>query len=243
MATLSSIEWTQQTWNPATGCTKVSAGCRECYAEKFAQRLQKMGAPGYANGFELSLVPSRLDQPRARKKPTTYFVNSMSDLFHEDIPASYLDQVFAVMRATPQHRYQVLTKRAALMRDYFTRRAVPANAWLGVTVENVKDGVPRIDKLREVPARIRFLSVEPLLEALGDLDLTDISWVIVGGESGARARPMKAQWARDIRRQCARQKVPFFFKQWGSWGPDGVRRSKHANGRLLDGRLWEGYPQ
>ena len=242
MATTSKIEWTQQTWNPATGCTKVSAGCKNCYAEQLARRLQKMGAPGYENGFELSLMPCRLKQPLARRKPTTYFVNSMSDLFHEGIPFSYLDQVFAVMRETPQHSYQVLTKRAALMRRYFAKREVPNNVWLGVTVENKKHGLPRIDQLRKVPARTRFLSIEPLLEDLGELDLGGIHWVIVGGESGSKARPMKASWARNVKRRCAERRVPFFFKQWGTWGQDGVRRSKRSNGRLLDGRLWEGFP-
>lgn len=242
MSTTSKIEWTEQTWNPAVGCTKISPGCKNCYAETMARRLKAMGAPGYERGFELQLLPQRLDEPAKRKKPTTYFVNSMSDLFHDRIPDAYIEQVFETIQRTPQHTYQVLTKRAARLARFFRTRAVPPNAWLGVSVENRKHGVPRIDHLREVPARIRFLSVEPLIEDVGQLDLTGIHWVIVGGESGPKARPMKLEWLEAVRVQCEAQKAAFFFKQWGGWGVDGKRRAKSANGRLLNGRLWDEMP-
>lgn len=242
MTTSSKIEWTEQTWNPIVGCTKVSAGCKHCYAETMAKRLQAMGTPGYENGFALRLLPDRLLDPVKRIKPTIYFVNSMSDLFHDMVPETYIDQVFDVICKTPQHSYQILTKRAARMARYFRKREVPANVWLGVSVENQRRGVPRIDYLREVRARIRFLSVEPLLEDVGMLDLKDIHWVIVGGESGPKARPMKPEWAESVRLQCAEQEVAFFFKQWGGWGADGKRRAKSKNGRLLNGRTWDEMP-
>jgi protein gp37 len=242
MATTSKIEWTEQTWNPVVGCTKISAGCKHCYAETMSQRLRAMGTPGYENGFALTLLPARLDEPLKRKKPTIYFVNSMSDLFHERVPDAYIDQVVDVMARTPQHSYQLLTKRATRMARYFRERAVPANVWLGVSVENRKHGVPRIDHLRKINARIRFLSVEPLLEDVGDLDLGDIHWVIVGGESGPKARPMAPEWAESVRLQCHEQGVAFFFKQWGGWGADGKRRAKAKNGRLLNGRTWDEMP-
>jgi len=242
MTTISRIEWTEQTWNPTVGCTKISAGCKHCYAETMAKRLQAMGTPGYENGFALQLLPERLNDPVRRKKPTVYFVNSMSDLFHDRIPDEYIDQVFGVIEQTPQHTYQILTKRAARMARYFKTRTAPDNAWLGVSVENRKHGVPRVAYLRQVPARTRFLSVEPLLEDVGALDLSDIHWVIVGGESGPKARPMKQEWAESVRLQCDQQRVAFFFKQWGGWGADGKRRAKHANGRLLNGRTWDDMP-
>jgi len=242
MATESAIEWTERTWNPMTGCTKVSPGCKHCYAEVMARRLQAMGAPGYERGFKLALHPERLVQPMQRKKPTTYFVNSMSDLFHAGVPDAYIDKVFEVIRETPQHQYQILTKRAERLPGYFETRGCPDNVWLGVSVENRRHGVPRIDHLRHVQARIRFLSVEPLLEDVGDLDLEGIHWVIVGGESGHKARPMQPEWAENVRTQCERAGVAFFFKQWGMWGADGVRRSKKANGRELQGRTWDQYP-
>lgn len=242
MTTTSRIEWTEQTWNPTVGCTKISAGCKHCYAETMAKRLKAMGTPGYENGFALRLLPERLHDPLKRKKPTTYFVNSMSDLFHERIPDAYIDQVLEVIRQTPHHTYQILTKRAARMARYFKGKTAPRNAWLGVSVENKKHGVPRIDHLRKVNAHIRFLSVEPLLEDVGELDLTNIHWVIVGGESGQKARPMKQEWADAVRRQCNQQKVAFFFKQWGGWGADGLRRAKSANGRELNGRTWDEMP-
>lgn len=242
MSTQSKIEWTEQTWNPATGCTKISPGCKYCYAEVMAKRLQAMGTPGYQNGFKLTLMPERLVQPLNRKKPTTYFVNSMSDLFHEEIPFEYLDKVFEVIQRTPQHTYQILTKRADRMRSYFECRVVPENAWLGVTVEDRQYGLPRIDELRKVNAKVRFLSIEPLLESLGSVDFSNIHWVIVGGESGVRARPMSEAWVLSIKEQCIKANVAFFFKQWGAWGSDGIKRNKKINGRKLDGKLWDAYP-
>lgn len=242
MTTTSKIEWTEQTWNPTVGCTKISPGCKHCYAEAMAKRLKAMNTPGYENGFALTLLPDRLNDPIKRKKPTVYFVNSMSDLFHDRVPDEYIEKVFAVIDQTPQHTYQILTKRGARMARYFRNRKVPPNAWLGVSVEDRKYGVPRIDHLRKVPARIRFLSVEPLLADVGELDLTDIHWVIVGGESGPKARPMKTEWAEAVRVQCQEQGVAFFFKQWGGWGADGKKRAKAANGRELNGRTWDEMP-
>lgn len=239
---MSKIEWTEQTWNPITGCTKVSPGCKHCYAETMSHRLQAMGVPGYENGFALSLMPERLSQPIRRKKPTMYFVNSMSDLFQEEVPFEFVNRVMQVIEDTPWHTYQILTKRSALMRTYFNNRAVPDNAWLGVSVEDQKYGKPRIKDLQSIKARTRFLSIEPLLEDLGRIRLGGIHWVIVGGESGAGARPMEESWALDLRNQCAGAGVDFFFKQWGAWGVDGKRRSKKANGRKLQGRTWDMIP-
>ncbi len=238
----SSIEWTQHTWNPVTGCTKVSPGCKHCYAETMARRLKAMGAAGYENGFALTLHPGRLQQPIERKTPTTYFVNSMSDLFHEAVPDRYIEQVLDVCRRTPQHTYQVLTKRAERLPMFFAARQVPTNVWLGVSVEDRRYGVPRIAQLRKVKAAVRFLSVEPLLEGLGKLNLGGMHWVIVGGESGHGARPMQPEWAEEVRTQAVAQSVPFFFKQWGAWGADGVRRNKKVNGRELAGRRWDEFP-
>ena len=242
MSTVSRIEWTEQTWSPLIGCTKISPGGRLCYAETMAKRLQAMGIPDYENAFTLTLLPERLTDPINRKKPTIYFVNSMSDLFHEQVPDGYIDQVFDVISRTQHHTYQILTKRAARMARYFKTREAPRNTWLGVSVEDKKHGVPRINHLRQVQAHIRFLSVEPLLENVGQLDLHDIHWVIVGGESGPNARPMQPEWAESVRRQCNAQSVAFFFKQWGGWGADGKRRSKSKNGRLLNGRVWDEMP-
>lgn len=242
MTTNSKIEWTEQTWNPTVGCTKLSPGCKHCYAEVMAQRLQAMGTRGYENGFKLTLLPARLEEPIKRKKPTVYFVNSMSDVFHEDVPFEYIDQIFRTIANTPQHTYQILTKRADRMAEYFAHRNVPVNAWIGVSVEDQKHGVPRIDFLRQINAKVRFLSVEPLLESLGDIDLTSIHWVIVGGESGPKARPMQEAWVEDIRVQCEAADVAFFFKQWGGWGRDGKKRAKKINGRELNGRTWDGMP-
>ena len=242
MTTISRIEWTEQTWNPTVGCTKISPGCKNCYAETMAKRLRAMGTPGYENGFALTVLPERLGDPAKRKKPTVYFVNSMSDLFHEKVPDAVIEQVFATIAATPQHTYQILTKRAARMARFFRTREVPTNAWLGTSVEDRKYGLPRIDHLRKVQASIRFLSVEPLLEDVGALDLADIHWVIVGGESGPKARPMKREWAEGVQTQCEDQGVAFFFKQWGGWGADGKRRAKASNGRLLNGRTWDAMP-
>lgn len=242
MATRSKIEWTEHTWNPVTGCTKISPGCKFCYAELLAKRLQKMGAAGYEDGFRLTLHANRISTPLERKKPSVWFVNSMSDLFHGDVPFNFVDDVFDTIRATPQHRYQILTKRPSRMATYFASRKVPENAWLGTSVENRKYGLPRIDVLRTINAQIRFLSIEPLLEDLGSFDLRNISWVIVGGESGPKARAMRPEWAQSVRDQCEQAGVPFFFKQWGSYGADGIRRVKRANGRELDGHVYNHMP-
>lgn len=242
MTTVSRIEWTEQTWNPTVGCTKISPGCKHCYAEAMAHRLKAMNTPGYENGFSLTLLPERLEDPLKRKRPTTYFVNSMSDLFHDRVPDEYIEKVFDVIARTPHHTYQILTKRAARMGRFFRTRAVPENAWLGVSVEDRKYGVPRIDHLRKIAASIRFLSVEPLLQDVGELDLADIHWVIVGGESGPKARPMKIEWALSVQQQCHEQNVAFFFKQWGGWGADGKKRAKAENGRMLNGRTWDEMP-
>jgi len=243
MSTQTSIEWTEQTWNPTVGCMKISPGCQNCYAETMSHRLKAMGVNGYENGFKLTLLPKRLKDPLERSKPTIYFVNSMSDLFHEKIPAIYIKQVFDVMKKAPQHTFQVLTKRAGNMRAFFKTYQASTNAWLGVTVENKQHGIPRIDQLRKVKAHVRFLSIEPLLEDLGALNLSGIHWVIVGGESGPKARLMKPEWVMNIKRQCEEQNVAFFFKQWGGWGADGKKRAKKENGRLLLGRTWDEVPR
>jgi len=201
-----------------------------------------MGARGYENAFKLTLQPTRLRDPLKRRKPTVYFVNSMSDLFHDKVPFKYVDAVLDTINAAPQHRYQILTKRPERMAEYFASRPVPSQVWLGTSVENRKHGIPRIATLRRIRARIRFLSIEPLLEDLGTFDLAGISWVIVGGESGPKARPMRAEWARSVKQQCDTNDVPFFFKQWGSYGEDGIRRSKSSNGRTLDQKTWDGLP-
>lgn len=242
MASDSRIEWTEQTWNPVTGCTKVSPGCKFCYAEVMSKRLTAMGTPGYENGFRLTLHPERLNQPLTRKKATVYFVNSMSDLFHPDVPDSFIESVIDVIARTPYHTYQVLTKRAERLPLFFANRSVPDNMWLGVSVEDKEYGLPRIDMLRQVNASTRFLSIEPLLEDIGKFDLNGISWVIVGGESGHGARPMKESWALSVKNQCINSGVSFFFKQWGAWNKDGLRKNKKANGRFLDGKVWDGYP-
>jgi protein gp37 len=236
------IEWTEATWNPSIGCTKVSAGCKNCYAEVMARRLQAMGVRGYENGFSFSVLPERLEQPYLIKKPTTFFVNSMSDLFHEDMTFSFLDKVFKTIRETPQHHYQILTKREKKLKEYFAIHEVPNNAWLGVTVENA-DVKERIDVLRAIDVPIRFLSIEPLIDDVGILDLTNIHWVIVGGESGVNARRMDPAWLQNVQRQCETQNVAFFFKQWGAWGSDGKKRSKYANGKEINGKIYQSYPK
>jgi len=237
------IEWTEQTWNPSAGCTKISLGCKNCYAETMAIRLQAMSVEGYRNGFNFNTVPSRLNEPLKRKKPTIYFVNSMSDIFHEDMPNEYLDEIFNIIEQTPHHTYQVLTKRADKMFKYLSQREIPKNIWLGVTVENRKQGLPRIDKLRQLKASVLFLSVEPLLEDLGEINLKNIDWVIVGGESGNRARPMEKSWVLNIKQQCENKDIAFFFKQWGTWGADKVKRNKKQNGKTLNGQIWQQYPE
>lgn len=234
MAGNSSIEWTEATWNPVTGCTKVSEGCKHCYAERMAKRLHAMGNPRYIDGFNITLHHDLIDAPRKWIKPRKIFVNSMSDLFHKDIPLEFIQKVFQTMNETPQHSYQVLTKRperAAELSSYLT---FTPNIWLGTSVENQRV-IERMDYLKNIPAHIRFLSCEPLLGPLL-LDLEGIHWVIVGGESGPGARPMEADWALSIRDQCKEQNVAFFFKQWG-----GVQ--KHRHGRILDGQIYDEYPQ
>ena len=243
MALGSGIEWTESTWNPVTGCDKISPGCKYCYAERMAERLQAMGQSNYKNGFALTLQPQMLELPLQWKKAQTIFVNSMSDLFHNDIAFSFLDQIFDVIRRTPQHTYQILTKRSARMRKYFASRAVPRNVWLGVSVENRKYGLPRIDDLRQIKAGIRFLSIEPLLDDVGKINLRGIHWVIVGGESGPKARPMKVEWVESIQEQCEQNGVAFFFKQWGGWGADGKKRAKKNNGRIFAGKTWDAMPR
>ena len=235
----SAIEWTDATWNPVRGCTKVSPGCKFCYAETLAERFR--GVPGhpFEHGFDLRVVDDKLEQPLSWRRPRKIFVNSMSDLFHEGVPPEYIAAVGNTMRRANWHIYQVLTKRQERMRCLLQSElrwmgSLP-HVWFGVSVENRKHGVPRIAILRDTPAVIRFLSIEPLLEDLGPLDLAGINWVIVGGESGSHARPMQKDWVVNIRRQCRERKVPFFFKQWG-----GVR--KHVTGRTLNGRTYNEFP-
>jgi protein gp37 len=236
------IEWTDKTWNPVTGCTKISMGCMNCYAEVMARRLKAMGVEKYKHEFDLSLHEETLDEPLKWMKPHKIFVCSMSDLFHESVPDEFIYEVMTVIEKTPLHRYQLLTKRAERMSDYFLSHCVPNNVWLGVTVE-CKSSKNRIDYLRNINAPIKFLSCEPLLEDLDELDLSNVDWVIVGGESGKKARPMKNEWALSIMRQAKEQHSAFFFKQWGTWGSDGIKRNKRVNGKLLDGRIIQNYPQ
>jgi len=230
----SSIEWTESTWNPLTGCTKVSPGCEHCYAERLAIRLKAMGQPNYANGFELTLHEQALELPLGWKRPRTIFVNSMSDLFHEDVPVDFIMRVFEVMRQAHWHHFQVLTKRSARLAELSPQILWAPNMWMGVSVEN-QDYTFRIDHLRTTGAHLKFLSLEPLLAPVPGLNLKGIDWVIVGGESGLGARPMNPTWVTDIRDQCREAGVPFFFKQWG-----GVRKKKA--GRVLDGRTWDEMP-
>ena len=239
----SKIEWTEETWNPITGCTKISSGCKHCYAEVMAKRLQAMGTKGYENGFKLTLQPHRLLEPLNNKKPTMYFVNSMSDLFHKDVPFEFIDKIFDTIKKAHWHKFQVLTKRADIMYSYFETREIPSNVWLGVTVENKKEGLGRIPFLKKIRnVSIKFLSVEPLLEDLGQVDFSGIDWVIVGGESGNQARPMKKEWAINVKNQCEQQDVAFYFKQWGTWGEDMKKRSKKENGHLLDNEVYREMP-
>lgn len=235
------IEWTEKVWNPSIGCDKVSAGCKFCYAEVFAKRLKAMGIKDYEEGFTFKILPLRLDEPLKIKKPTKFFVNSMSDLFHEKMPFEYLDKIFEVIRKTPQHTYQILTKRDKRMLKYFSNRDVPANVWLGVSVENATFK-KRIDALRQINACIRFISFEPLIGPVGKLNLDGIHWAIVGGESGRSARPMKIEWIEEIFNQCKENNIAFFFKQWGTWGEDSIKRNKKLNGRKFKNRIWSEYP-
>lgn len=234
MGERSGIEWTDSTWNPITGCTKVSPGCKHCYAERLSLRLQAMGHPNYTNGFRLTMHEHVLELPLSWKKPQMIFVNSMSDLFHEDVPDAFIKRVFDVMRRASWHRFQVLTKRSERLLELDSRIEWPVNIWMGVSVEN-QYYTFRIDHLRKTNAHIKFLSLEPLLGALPDLDLQGIDWVIVGGESGPGARPMKEEWVVAVRDQCLRAGTPFFFKQWG-----GV--NKKRSGRILQGRTWNQLP-
>jgi len=234
MIKYSRIEWTEMTWNPVTGCTKVSQGCKNCYAERMAKRLQKMGVSRYAKGFQLTLHEDLVDLPKRWKRPAVIFVNSMSDLFHEKVPLEFIQRVFQTMNECPQHVFQVLTKRSKRLREVSPMLQWTPNIWMGVSVENEKV-LFRVEDLQAVSAHVKFLSCEPLLGPLYDLPLEGVHWVIVGGESGPRARPMDADWARDIRDQCRRMNVAFFFKQWG-----GVR--KDLTGRILDGRTYDELP-
>ncbi len=235
MGVKSAIEWTESTWNPLTGCTKISPGCKHCYAERMAKRLHAMGQPNYANGFKLTLHPQALEIPLGWKKPQMIFVNSMSDLFHKDVPVDFIQQVFDVMRRADWHTFQVLTKRAERLLELDSQIEWPANVWMGVSVEN-QDYKHRIDLLRQTHARIKFLSLEPLLGPLPRLNLKGISWIIVGGESGPGARPILEEWVVDIRDQCKAKQVPFFFKQWG-----GVQKKRA--GRLLQGKIYSQMPE
>jgi protein gp37 len=235
MATKSSIEWTESTWNPITGCNKVSPGCKHCYAERMAKRLQAMGQPNYANGFKLTMHDHALEIPLHWKTPQTIFVNSMSDLFHKDVPLEFIQRVFAVMHQANWHRFQVLTKRSERLLELAPQLTWTSNIWMGVSVEN-GDYIHRIDHLRQTGAQIKFLSLEPLLGPLSNLNLEGIDWVIVGGESGPGARPMSPSWVMEIRDQCLAAQVPFFFKQWGG-------TNKKKSGRLLEGRTWDEMPE
>jgi len=234
VAQVSSIEWTEATWNPVTGCTKISPGCRHCYAERMAKRLKAMGQPRYRNGFRLTLQPDALEVPLRWKRPRMIFVNSMSDLFHKSVPLEFIRQCFDVMASAAQHTFQVLTKRPKRAADLADCLPWPSNVWMGTSVETA-DYIFRIDQLRRIPAAIRFLSLEPLLGLIEPLALEGINWVIVGGESGPGARRMDPKWVLEIRDACLQQNVPFFFKQWG-----GLNKKK--SGRLLDGTTWDEMP-
>lgn len=235
MANASSIEWTEATWNPVTGCTKVSAGCKNCYAERMAKRLKAMGLDQYRNGFKVTLQPQALGLPYTWKKPRTIFVNSMSDLFHKNVPTRFIQDVFEVMKNCPHHVFQVLTKRPERVAELADGLPWPSNVWMGTSVEDDRV-LDRIVKLQSVPANIRFLSLEPLLGPLPNLPLDGIDWVIVGGESGPKSRPMHEEWVIDIRDQCASASVAFFFKQWGG-------RNKKAAGRVLENQTWSEFPR
>ena len=235
MATKSAIEWTESTWNPSTGCDALSPGCENCYAERLTRRLKAMGQKKYANGFRLTLHPDTLELPLRWKKPQRIFVNSMSDLFHHEVPLEYIQRVFAIMRAASWHQFQVLTKRSGRLLAFSDKIDWPSNVWMGVSVESTEYAA-RIDHLRKTGARTKFLSLEPLLGPLEGLDLSGIDWVIVGGESGPGARPMAREWVTSIRNQCRKASVAFFFKQWG-----GVQKKR--TGRVLEGRTYDDMPQ
>lgn len=247
MSNKTKIEWTEETWNPVSGCSKISPGCDNCYAAVMAKRLQGSALKGvdngYINGFAPTLHPKHLMDPLTRKRATKFFVVSMGDLFHQGFSDAEIDEVFDVISKAKRHVFQVLTKRADRMATYFATRKVPANAWLGVTVENQSHGIPRIAHLRKISANVRFVSIEPLLEDLGNIDLVGINWVVVGGESGPKGRPMREAWVVSIKDKCEALQIPFFFKQWGTWGADGIKRKKKENGRLLMGQTWNGMPE
>jgi protein gp37 len=234
MADNSSIEWTESTWNPATGCTKISLGCQNCYAERLAVRLKAMGVKSYEKGFELSIHERMLGLPLTWKKPRMVFVNSMSDLFHQEVPEEFIRRVYQVIEQAPQHCFQMLTKRSKRLASLSPNLTWPDNLWMGVSVETARYQY-RIDQLRETGAKVKFLSLEPLLGPIPNMNLDQIDWVIVGGESGPGARPIDATWVRDIRDQCLNAEVPFFFKQWGGF-------NKKKNGRVLDGKTWSQMP-
>jgi len=234
VATSTHIEWTEMTWNPVTGCSKISAGCKHCYAERMAKRLQAMGSKRYANAFRLTLHPDLVDAPKSGKKPRFVFVNSMSDLFHQNAPTEFIKRIFQTMQECPQHTFQILTKRSERLRQLAGSLPWPSNVWMGVSVEDSRV-VNRISDLVQVPAHVRFLSCEPLIGSLDKLPLRGIHWVIVGGESGPGARPMRSEWVESIYNQCRQENIPFFFKQWG-----GVR--KDITGRLLHGRTYDEMP-
>ncbi|MEJ5260405.1 MAG: phage Gp37/Gp68 family protein [Anaerohalosphaeraceae bacterium] len=234
MATQTAIEWTQCTWNPVTGCTKISAGCAHCYAERMARRLCAMGQPRYRNGFQVTVHPETLEEPYGWKKPRLVFVNSMSDLFHEEVPFSFIQRIFSVMNRCTQHTFQILTKRSHRLAELAPLLEWSPNVWIGVTIEK-SDYLYRLDHLRRVNASVRFLSLEPLLGPIDTLTLEGVDWVIVGGESGPRARPMKEEWVLQIQENCLKERVPFFFKQWGGF-------NKKKAGRLLQGRTWDEKP-
>lgn len=238
------IEWTERTWNPIHGCTKVSEACQNCYAEVMARRLQGNHIKGYENGFKVTLHPERLTDPLTWKGSQMVFVVSMGDIFHQDIPFDFIDNIMQVIRQTPQHTYQLLTKRTERMANYFqTRHGAPQNCWLGTTCEN-SNHYERLEYLKATPGgEVKFLSCEPLLGDMADISLEGIDWVITGGESGVRARRTPKQWFLNLRDACLRWNTPFFFKQWGAWGEDGVKRSKYANGSLLDGMEWKQMPR
>jgi protein gp37 len=234
MAQKSKIEWTESTWNPVTGCAKISSGCKNCYAERMALRLKAAGSPNYANGFRVSLHPNVLEKPLRWRMPRTIFVNSMSDIFHRNVTLDFILKMFNVMSRASHHRYQILTKRSKRLLELNSKLPWQPNIWMGVTVETAEYSY-RIDHLRQTDADVKFISFEPLLGPIPDADLTGIDWVIVGGESGPGARPVKPEWITDIRDQCIEAKVPFFFKQWG-----GVNKKK--NGRKLDHKIWSQMP-
>lgn len=239
---MTKIEWTNRTWNPVTGCTKCSEGCKNCYAEVMTRRLKGTGNKRYANGFKVTTHEDVLDEPDKWTNPSLIFVCSMSDLFHEEVPFTFIDKVMDTIRVNPWHIFQILTKRADRMEEYYRTREVPNNAWIGVTVENEKAKM-RIEHLNNIDTTaVRFISCEPLLEDLGELNLYKIDWVIVGGESGRNARPMKEEWVLNIKRQADTEDAAFFFKQWGTWGVDGIKRNKKENGSLLQDKLWRCFP-